>query len=179
MKRKIADLSDWTHQLEKTYRQMSVNEPNYHGTVTMVTFDRVTEPIWYHVGSQDPYCIMDNGYVWMQYFPNGVGYAVTTVINREGELVHHYIDIHSGTLFTPQQVPYFYDLFLDLVVLPSGERVILDEDELRQALQEQVVTKGQFNLAYQILEELLHELAKGTLWLDRWKQDVRQFQALT
>jgi hypothetical protein len=179
MKRKIADLSDWTHQLEKTYRQMSVNEPNYHGTVTMVTFDRVTEPIWYHVGSQDPYCIMDNGYVWMQYFPNGVGYAVTTVINREGELVHHYIDIHSGTLFTPQQVPYFYDLFLDLVVLPSGERVILDEDELRQALQEQVVTKGQFNLAYQILEELLHALAKGTLWLDRWKQDVRQFQALT
>jgi hypothetical protein len=104
---------------------------------------------------------------------------VTTVINPEGELVHHYIDIHSGTLLTPQQIPYFYDLFLDLVVLPSGERVILDEDELRQALQEQVVTKGQFNLAYQILEELLHELAKGTLWLDRWEQDVRQFQALT
>lgn len=176
LKRKIADLSDWTPNFQKQYDQMTVDEPNFHGIVTMVSFKHVEEKATYQIGVKPRYYTVNNGYVWLQYFPNGLGYAITTVLNEADELVHHYIDIHTGNELTAEGVPFFYDLFLDLVVLPSGERYIMDEQELRAALDKQVITKEQFNIAYRILEELLHDLKEGSLPLDRWQQDLAQFR---
>ena len=39
---------------------------------------------------------------------------------------------------------YFYDLFLDLVAMPDGRLIALDEDELDCAFSENVITKEEY-----------------------------------
>ena len=180
IKRKIADLSDWNRKMRVTYLQMQVAEDNYNGYVTRVQFDDVEEPIWYQPEEiSKSYLLVDDGYVWLQYFPNGANYAVTTVIDPDGMLVHHYVDIHTGSGMTPEGVPYFDDLFLDLVVLPSGKSYVLDAEELEEAKELAVITAEQYDLAYRTLHHLQLEIEdQGTAWLDRWKRDAEQLSGM-
>lgn len=47
---------------------------------------------------------------------------MTTVINEKGEVVQWYFDITLANALTKEGVPYFDDLFLDVVVLPNKDR---------------------------------------------------------
>jgi predicted RNA-binding protein associated with RNAse of E/G family len=40
---------------------------------------------------------------------------------------------------------WFYDLILDIVVLPDGKRFLLDEDELSEALRDNIITRKQYD----------------------------------
>ena len=48
------------------------------------------------------------------------------------------------------------NIYLDLVITPNNEKYILDEDELEDALNEKILGKAEFDLAY----ETLHRLEK-------------------
>jgi len=61
--------------------------------------------------------------------------------------VQWYIDICKTQGVTEQQVPWFDDLFLDIVVLPGGETLLLDEDELEEALDEGQITERDAEMA--------------------------------
>ncbi len=65
---------------------------------------------------------------------------MTTMFDDQGQVVQWYIDICKIQGLTDQQVPWFDDLFLDIVVLPTGEKLLLDEDELEEALEEGEIT---------------------------------------
>lgn len=56
-------------------------------------------------------------------------------------------------------MPYFDDLYLDLVVYPDGTIVIDDMDELEDALTKGDITQEQFHLAI----ETSHRLQRGIL----------------
>lgn len=56
-------------------------------------------------------------------------------------------------------VPYFDDLYLDLVVYPDGTVIVDDMDELEEALLEKDITQEQFNLAI----KTSHRLQQGML----------------
>ena len=45
-------------------------------------------------------------------------------------------------------MPYLEDLYLDIVLLPTGEIVLLDGDELIEALAKQVITQQEYDSAY-------------------------------
>ena len=53
---------------------------------------------------------------------------------------------------------WFYDLMLDIVVLPDGKRFLLDEDELAQALRDDVITREQYDKAYHTANIIMDEL---------------------
>ncbi|WP_193726946.1 DUF402 domain-containing protein [Paenibacillus guangzhouensis] len=180
IKRKIADLSDWNRKLRVTYRQILVKEDDYQGYVTRVQFDDVEEPIWYQPDTEiERYRLVDDQYVWLQYFPNHANYAVTTVIDPNGVLVHHYVDIHAGNGVSSEGVPYFDDLFLDLVILPSGVHIVLDAEELEEALERAVITSEQYELAWRTLHTLQQGIeTSGTAWYDRWRRDAAQLSGM-
>lgn len=100
-------------------------------------------------------CILDSGYKWLGVYPKGESYAITGLYNKNNELVEFYFDmtkengIESG-------IPYIVDIYLDLVITPDNEKYILDEDELEDALNEKILGKEEFDLAY----ETLHRLEK-------------------
>ena len=55
-------------------------------------------------------------------------------------------------------VPYFYDLYLDLIVYPDGNIVTDDMDELQGALKIGEITEEQYNRAITTSQKLQDEL---------------------
>ena len=51
-------------------------------------------------------------------------------------------------------VPYIYDLYLDLVIKSNGKEVVLDEDELKEALNNRDISKNDFNMAYKTMKKI-------------------------
>ena len=55
-------------------------------------------------------------------------------------------------------IPYFYDLYLDLVVYPDGTIIEDDMDELQTALEKGDITQQQFLLALNTSDKLKNGL---------------------
>lgn len=55
-------------------------------------------------------------------------------------------------------IPYEDDLYLDVIVTPKGEIILLDEDELKEALDRRELTKEEYENAYKEAEKLMHIL---------------------
>ena len=69
----------------------------------------------------------------MQYFISGKNFAITAMLDDQQKLVQYYIDVAKEYEIDERGLPYFDDLYLDVVLLPNGEIYVLDEDELEDA----------------------------------------------
>ncbi|MFF2755134.1 DUF402 domain-containing protein [Psychrobacillus sp. NPDC058041] len=132
LKRRYGDRTDWKRIIKREYVQTYVEKEEFIGTISLLKLTQVTEPLFVQYGEKR-LCIVDDGYTWMQHFPTDKNYSLTTMFDENGEIVQWYIDI-CYQIGIEKDVPWWDDLFLDVVVLPSGEIIVLDEDELEDAL---------------------------------------------
>ncbi|MDV2581801.1 DUF402 domain-containing protein [Alkalibacillus haloalkaliphilus] len=153
LKRRYADRSEWSRVKDRGYTQSYFDEDHFKGYVTLLKINQVSEPLKVSYRGHE-ICIIDNGYIWLQHFPEGQHFTVTTMFNVKGEVVQWYIDL-SLRNGLESAVPYYDDLFLDIVVLPNGQVFLLDEDELQQAFNKGIVNEEMFNLAYNEANRIL------------------------
>lgn len=157
MKTTYADRPNWTRVLNKRFDLEYIENEEYTGFVSIICIDNVTEPLLIDVAGNN-LCLADKGYVWTQHFPKGSNYALTTMFDRKLEVVEWYFDICKGNKTNDKGMPYYDDLYLDVVVLPSGEILLLDEDELTDALKSNEISKEEYDLAYYEAEKLINDI---------------------
>lgn len=145
LKRRYGDRSGWKRILKREYAQSYVETEEFTGYITLLNLVQVTEPLWVNY-DEKRVCIVDNGYMWLQHFPKHENYAVTTMFNANAEVIQWYIDI-CNDIGIENNVPWWDDLFLDIIVLPTGEIIQQDEDELEEALINGFVDRRMYNLA--------------------------------
>lgn len=173
MKRKYANLPNWPRIRHKRFGITYFNDEDFKGYATIVYLDKVTRPLKIKLEDRE-LCLVDDGYIWTQHFPKHAKHALTTMFNREREVVEWYFDICLGNKMSYNGIPYYDDLFLDVVVLPTGEIDLLDEDELKQALQNEFITKGQYDMAYAEAYELMDSVKSGkNKLIQRSKEDLK------
>ncbi|MEN2767151.1 DUF402 domain-containing protein [Ornithinibacillus xuwenensis] len=92
-------------------------------------------------------CILNHHYSWLQQLPDKKHFAITTIFDDKGKVVQWYIDIcyQNGV---ENGVPFLDDLYLDVVVLPTGEIILLDEDELEDALLSGDIDRNLYDVAW-------------------------------
>ncbi len=147
MKRTYADRPNWHRVIEKRFKLTYIEDKVLEGYMSIIYIDKVREPLI--VGVEDKrLCLADDGFIWTQYFPIERNYALTSQFNRNHDIIQLYFDICDGNKISSSGVPYYDDLYLDVVLLPSGEILLFDEDELKQALEDNEISKEQFELAY-------------------------------
>lgn len=95
--------------------------------------------------------------MWLHQYPLNKNHSITTTFNGDGDIVQWYIDIclEHGT---ENNVPWMDDLFLDIVVLPSKEVFLLDEDELEDAYRDRTISKELYDLAWKEASDILEQL---------------------
>ncbi|GLX70496.1 DUF402 domain-containing protein [Paenibacillus glycanilyticus] len=178
MKRKYGDLSHWRGIIQKKYRQMYIEEVGFTGHVTLVVFNKVKESISFKLADQDDFYIVADGFMWLQYFPSNAHHTMTAVINEKGKIVQWYFDITLANALTIEGVPYFDDLFLDVVVLPNKEIFVLDEDELLEALNNETISINDYKLARKELDLIYASLTDGSNELiKRWDTDLKSISS--
>ncbi|MDK7669164.1 DUF402 domain-containing protein [Cytobacillus oceanisediminis] len=156
LKRKFGDWSEWKRILERKYAQKYLNTKEFTGYITLLNTLKVTEPLSVSYGEKRV-CIVNDGYMWLQQFPLDKKHSVTTMFNENGEIVQWYIDIcYKNSI--ENNVPWMDDLFLDIILLPSGELIEKDADELEDAYAKGVITKSLYDLAWSELNIIKEQI---------------------
>ena len=146
IERRFANRSEWKRVIERSYVQSFVDTKEFKGYITLLKVIKVREPLHVQYNGKKV-CIVDDGYSWLQHFPLNKQYSVTTMFNSEGEIVQWYIDI-CKEIGIENNIPWLDDLFLDIIVLPTGEVILIDADELEEALLSGIIDKQLYNKAW-------------------------------
>ncbi|MGM8215330.1 DUF402 domain-containing protein [Bacillaceae bacterium W0354] len=163
LKRVYGNRSNWKRVLKRDYKQTFHHDKDFIGHITLLNIRKVSEPLFVKY-QEKKVCIVDDSYSWLQQFPIGKNHSVTTMFDAKGEVVQWYIDI-CYEIGTKNNIPWMDDLFLDIVVLPTGEIMLLDEDELEEALSKGVIEKSLYDLAWKEAKEIIDLVSDGRFGL--------------
>lgn len=102
---------------------------------------------------------IDNGYYILEFTPMDKNYNGRVYLDENLNELEYYFDISLGN-GVEDNIPYYDDLYLDLIFEPNfDERLeVVDEDELKQALEEKTISLQEYDLAFKALNDLSEEI---------------------
>jgi len=151
LKRKYADGRKVIDIIESKYENKILNDKNFIGNITLLEIEEVRHN-WYV--DEEKRCVLAKGYKWLEIYPKDQNYCITAIFNENKELVEWYIDV-AKSIGKEDGVPYEDDLYLDVVIVADGRKRLLDEDELQEALENNIINKEEYDMAYKIAKKLL------------------------
>ena len=100
-------------------------------------------------------CLINDNYYIVEVLPQNENYTMRVFFNEKKERLEYYFDISlKNDLDEETKIPYYYDLYIDITV--NGENIkVLDENELKEALDEGKISEEQYNLANKMKDILL------------------------
>lgn len=108
--------------------------------------------------------IIDNNYRLLGFYDYSSKVKLSAFYDKNSNIIEWYFDI-AKELGKENGVPYEDDLYLDIVVRPDGKIILLDEEEIKDALKRSVITKTEYEMAYEEANKLIRLLKekKGNL----------------
>ena len=146
MKRSKLSYDEWKCIETKKLKGKQVNTDFFKGYVGILEIEKVTEKQIWRFNDED-IIVCDNGLKWLSILPQNDFYCITVMMNANDDILLGYIDMIAEQGIDIDSIPYFDDLYLDLVVYPTGMIKVDDMDELEEALARKEITEEQFNLA--------------------------------
>jgi predicted RNA-binding protein associated with RNAse of E/G family len=159
MKKKRLIYDDWTAIISKRYKQINIDTEFFKGIVALLCIDEVSAPqIWEFNGEKIDVC--DTDMKWLQMIPYNDNYAITAMVNVENKIELWYIDMIADYGIDSDNIAYFHDLYLDLVVYQNGTIKIDDMDELVEAFEQNIITPDLYKLAIDTSQKLQQGILK-------------------
>jgi len=153
LKRSRLSYDEWKCIKKKKLKGKQVNTDYFKGYIGILEIEEVTEKqIWKFDGEDIVVC--DSGLKWISILPQNDFYCITAMMSAEDDILLWYVDMIAEQGIDTDSIPYFDDLYLDLVVYPDGTIKVDDMDELADALSIKQITEEQFNLAINTSEKL-------------------------
>ena len=153
MKRSRLSYDEWKCIISKDMHGKQIDSELLEGYIGLIDIKEVSKvQIWKFNGEDIVVC--DKGRKWLSILPRNDWYCITAMMDEEEKILLWYIDMIAGQGIDIDGVPYFDDLYLDLVVYPDGIIVVDDMDELEDALSKKDITQEQFNLAIETSQRL-------------------------
>ena len=162
MKKSRLSYDEWKCIEKKQIHGKRVKINGFEGYIGLLNIEKVTVPqIWKFNGEDIVVC--DEGLKWLSILPENDFYCITAMLDENSGILLWYIDMIASQGIDEDGVPYFDDLYLDLVVYPDGTVIEDDMDELEEALSANDISRGQYQLALdtaQRKEGLLSDIKK-------------------
>lgn len=159
MKRCRLSYDEWKCILSKKMTGKRVTGDFFEGYLGLIDIRQVSEvQKWKFNGEEIVVC--DGGIKWLSILPQNDFYCITAMMNEKSDIIVWYIDMIAGQGTDADGMPWFDDLYLDLVVYPNGEIKVDDMDELEEALRQKDITQEQFDLALHTVDQLKKGLLK-------------------
>nr|WP_213562973.1 DUF402 domain-containing protein [Staphylococcus auricularis] len=153
VKVKYIDKRHWRRINDREYTEVKVNNNKFKGIIGLVTMNKVKEPLEVTVVGQK-IVVADDHYQWLQILPENKRYSITVMLDDQGNPLEYYFDINIKNI-TQKGNARTLDLCLDVLVLPTGEYELVDEDDLLHVLEEGQITRKQYHEAYVIAHQLM------------------------
>ena len=177
MKRKFIDRSNWKRIKKSNNIVIKTYEERFQGYAAACFIEEVHEKLICNLDERQ-FCLVDDGYVWIQRLPIHKNWSITTMFNENNKIIQWYIDITKQNSIDAKGEPFYDDLYLDVVILPTGEIFLLDEDELQEALDKNIITQSDFDLAYREAKKIMNGIARDVVYLTNMSyEDLEFFKA--
>ncbi len=147
---------NWQQVVSKSFRYTEKTYGDFHCMVGLIAINKVTSPLKKTMFGNDV-VLADKGYRWLQITPADEPWWLTVMIDPNDNIVQYYYDITDRNILDGENSR-FYDLYLDVVVIPDGNATILDTDELDAALKDGIITNTQYKAATATAKQLLQEV---------------------
>ncbi|MDD6794142.1 MAG: DUF402 domain-containing protein [Clostridiaceae bacterium] len=146
----------WTVIKEKRYTQKKMKK-FFEGYLGLLKIDKVSEPqFWNYNNNKVKVC--DSRMKWIRILPKDENYTIMGVFDEDNKLVVSYIDIIDGYGKDEDGIIFVNDLFLDIIVYPDGQIIIDDMDELKGALEQNIITQEKYEKAIETSKNLQNEI---------------------
>lgn len=126
--------------------------------------------------------ILDKGYTILEYSPIGSMYNVRIFIDDKNHILLYYFDIIEYNEFKNDEI-YYLDLFLDIIYCTKYASkcanfiTLVDENELIAALNNNEITKEEFDKSYDVANKLMTEiLNKKNIFINRKLKDYKKIK---
>ena len=154
LKKRYSDRYVGSKAKKSKQKVMSVKEKYFTGDIYYYNFIEVKDKIVIPNGK----CIMDNNYKWLEFYDYHSKVKLTAIYDEDKKIIEWYFDI-AREIGKENGIPFEDDLYLDIVVTPTGEIILLDENELKQALNRMEITKEEYKNAYKEANQLIDKLS--------------------
>ncbi len=101
--------------------------------------------------------IIDNYFKLLEFYNYNSKVKLSAFYDNNNKIIEWYFDI-AREIGKENGIPFEDDLYLDVVVKPDGTITLLDEDELKLALDKNEITNEEYNMAYSEANKLLSKL---------------------
>lgn len=140
---------------EKKFKSMYVDEKDYKGYLSQIHIVKANQPPK-ELG-EDYIERANSGCKWLEFYPENSNVAMTVCFNKENKILQWYFDIMQNVGIKDGN-PYFEDLYLDITITPENKIELLDEDEIKEALENKEITQKQYDMAYEEAERLIKKI---------------------
>jgi predicted RNA-binding protein associated with RNAse of E/G family len=145
---------------------IKIDDESIKGYFSYLKIIEVNRP--FIVGLKDnEICLYDKGYSEINYLPDNENWQLYGIYDNHGKIIEWYFDVTKKNTVDNEGNPYCDDLFLDIVLLPNGQIIILDEDELQNAYDEGIITYNEYNLAYKVKNKLINDGIVNVNYLEK------------
>ena len=144
MRRKDMRRSDWHRILEKKYIDRDFFHDGIRGKQSLLRILKVTNPLMIS-NAAGTVLIADENHSWLQIALEEQYVWVTVMYDADGRFVQAYFDITNGNSFDDPSNPTFEDMCLDVVLTADNRIIVLDQEELLQALQEKHISNAEYD----------------------------------
>ena len=143
------------HKLSKPnsdliYIVKSIKESSFNGDVFYYNFKNANIKMSTPKGK----IIIDNNYKLLGFYDYSCKVKLSAFYDKNDNIIEWYFDI-AKKLGKENGIPYEDDLYLDIVVKPDGEIILLDEEELKEALKKFEITITDYEMAYKEANKLI------------------------
>ena len=163
VKKKPISRNDWKRVYKKKIAFCDITEKE--GVACLIQAEEITAPLIKNCFGKDV-TLVDVGYYWLQLAFKNENVWLTVMFDEKGNFVQYYLDVTRKNVIDGEN-SYFEDLFLDVIVQEKDEVEVLDESELKLALDENVITKDEFEFAYKIKDQISENILKYRKECDR------------
>lgn len=141
MRKRYIDGTSWK-MCKKTHSAIKQISGFMNGYISYVEIEKVEEKfVVEHNGRKT--ILLDNGYKRIVFLPEKQNWCVEATYDNKNNIVQWYFDMTNGNYIDKDNKPCFEDMYLDVVLLPDGEVIVFDEDELIDAYKKGEISQEQ------------------------------------
>lgn len=142
---------DYIKEVEE--KTISVEEEDFKGDIHLNVFSKMTGKRVTSTGK----CFHAEGYSWLEFYDYNSKFRLTAIYDDKGKIVEWYFDL-SREIGKKDGYPYHEDWYLDVVLTPDGEIILLDEDEFDEAYRKFEMTEKEYLEGKELVNDLINRL---------------------
>jgi len=135
------------------------------GYAALIQIQKVKHPVFVEANSSK-ICIADDDYSELIFLPDNENWQLTAIYDNHGKIIEWYFDITSKNAVDEDGNPYCDDLYLDAALMPDGRVLILDEDQLTNALSSGSISQQDFDMAHGVMKRLIDDKIIDVAYLE-------------